>query len=422
MTVAFATFGCKVNQYDTQAMLEAFLARGWHVRDFSDICDAYVVNTCTVTGTGAQKSLRAVRQAARRNPAAAIVVAGCLSQQEGANMLALPGVRLVLGTAQRARAPELLEDALRRATLLLAVEQLHEQPFEQSAVTSHEAHTRAVLKIQEGCENHCSYCVIPSVRGPVRSRELLSVREEAVRLSSAGYLEIVLTGIHLCSYGRDLHQTNLTDALRAVCEAPGVRRVRLGSLEPSFITPKVAEAFAELAALCPQFHLSLQSGSERVLRGMRRRYTPGRYAQAVEALREAMPGCAITTDVITGFPGEDEEAFRETMAFSRSIGFSRMHVFPYSEREGTAAVSLPGAVPVQARRERAARLIALGEAMEREYAFAQIGLNTEVLFEEDEEGLTREYVRARVSGGKTGEIARVRITDFADGMLRGVAE
>lgn len=415
-TVAFLTLGCKVNQYDTQAMLEGFLAKGYQVKDFDQICDVYVVNTCTVTGTGDQKSLKAIRQAARRNPDAAIIAAGCLSQRDGAALSAMAGVRLVLGTQSRAMAAQLVEDAISRNVVINAVKGLNNADFEENKVTAHEGHTRAVLKIQEGCENRCSYCIIPDVRGPVRSRELPAVAKEAARLGASGFQEIVLTGIHICSYGRDLDNTNLIDAILAVCQAQGVQRVRLGSLEPSWVTPEIAQTLGRLPQLCRHFHLSLQSGCDGILKRMRRRYTTAGFTQAVASLREAMPGCAITTDVITGFPGEGDAEFEESYDFCRKINFSRIHVFPYSERIGTDAAGYDQAVPMALRRDRASRLIALAQEMEAAYVRSQVGQVRHVLFEEDGDGLTGEYVRVNASQGVAGEICPVRITD-ANGTL-----
>lgn len=418
-TVAFLTLGCKVNQYDTQAMLEGFLAKGYQVRDFDQICDVYVVNTCTVTGTGDQKSLKAIRQAARRNPGAAIVAAGCLSQRDAQKLSAMPGVRLVLGTQRRAQAAELVEDAMSRGVTLNAVKDLTDAPFEENSVTAHEGHTRAVLKIQEGCDHRCAYCIIPDVRGPVRSRDAAAVAQEAARLGQAGFAEVVLTGIHLCSYGRDIPGLTLMDAVRAVCGVPQIRRVRLGSLEPSWVTGQVARELAQLPSLCRHFHLSLQSGCDATLRRMRRRYTSQGFARAAALLREAMPGCAITTDVITGFPGEGEEEFAQSLAFCAQMDFARMHVFPYSERAGTDAAAMEGSVPVEVRRARAHRLIEVAAQREQAYVALHIGREREVLIEEEGEGLTREYVRVQVPGALPGHIYDVRITGCRGNLALG---
>ena len=415
-TVGFMTLGCKTNQYDTQAMREQFIRAGYVPAAFDEICDVYVVNTCMVTGVGERKSLKFVRQAARRNPQAAVVVAGCLAQHDGEKLF-LPGVRLVIGNARREHVVEYLEDAIARGVAVCAVDSLSDAAFEALDVTANEGRTRAVMKIQEGCDNRCAYCIIPDVRGPIRSRPLPDVRREAEALGAAGYREVVLTGIHLASYGRDFHDgTTLLDAIDAVCEAPGISRVRLGSLEPAWIDETYAARMAAHAdKLCPQFHLSLQSGCDKVLGRMRRRYTTAQFTRAVEALRACFPGCAITTDVICGFAGETEEDFLQTIEFCRRIGFARMHVFPYSEREGTPAASFDGVVPVAEREQRARRLIAVGHELERAYLSSLVGQTVEVMAEEEGEGYSRRYVRVRAPGAPAGSIVQVRITGL-DGL------
>ena len=301
-TIATYTLGCKVNQYDTEAMLERFERAGYRAVPFQDEADVYLINTCTVTGTGDQKSLKAVRRAAREHPACAIVVCGCLAQREAESIARMDNVALVLGVQRRAEVVQLLERALAAGETINAVAPLKGADFEPLFVSRHEGKTRATMKIQEGCDRYCSYCIIPSVRGPVRSMPLEAVAAEAARLGAAGYREIVVTGIHLASYGRGTEWT-LMDAVRAVHDAPGVRRVRLGSLEPVTVTDAFAQRAAALPGLMRQFHLSLQSGSAEVLKRMHRRYTPREYLRALETLRRWMPDCAVTTDVIAGFPG-----------------------------------------------------------------------------------------------------------------------
>ena len=415
--VGFMTLGCKTNQYDSQAMLEQFIRAGYTPAEFTDICDVYVVNTCMVTGVGEKKSLKFVRQAARRNPQAAICVTGCLAQHDGEKLF-LPGVRLVLGNANREHVVEYLEDAIARDIAICAVTDLKEAKFEALDVTANEGKTRAVMKIQEGCDNRCAYCIIPDVRGPIRSRALCDVRKEAESLGAAGYREVVLTGIHLASYGRDFKDgTTLLDAIDAVCAAEGVTRVRLGSLEPAWIDETYAAHMAQHAdKLCPQFHLSLQSGCDKVLGRMRRRYSTAMFVRAVESLRRHFPGCAITTDVICGFAGETEEDFLQTVEFCRTIGFARMHVFPYSEREGTPAVAFDGVVPVAEREERARRLIAVGHELETAYIEGFIGKTVSVMVEDENAGYSREYIRVKIDGdAPIGSVVNVCI-DRAEGL------
>ncbi|MBE5775964.1 MAG: tRNA (N(6)-L-threonylcarbamoyladenosine(37)-C(2))-methylthiotransferase MtaB [Clostridiales bacterium] len=401
-SVAFHTLGCKVNQYDTQAMLEAFLSHGYTLREFDETADVYVINTCTVTGTGDKKSLQMVRRALKTNPAAHVVIAGCLAQRDGEKLLET-GARLVIGNAHRANVVELLEEAVEKNISTAAVEKdLLRVPFEPLKIARFAERTRAVLKIQEGCDRYCTYCIIPYVRGGIRSRKVEDIREEARRLANAGFEELVLTGIHLTSYGRDLNGETLLDAIDA-CMAQGVKRIRLGSLEPVIVTEEFARAIASRPTVCPQFHLALQSGSDTVLKRMRRRYTTEEFLTAASLLRKYMPSCAITTDVICGFPGETEEEFAQTMAFVKQVSFARMHVFPYSARKGTPAATMGGQVPKKIREERTRTLIRLGHDLAKAYHESMIGSTVEVLWEESDEdgfltGYTREYVHCRARG------------------------
>ncbi|MBP3655563.1 MAG: tRNA (N(6)-L-threonylcarbamoyladenosine(37)-C(2))-methylthiotransferase MtaB [Clostridia bacterium] len=422
-TAAFHTLGCKVNQYDTQAMRERFEEAGVRTVGFDEHADIYVVNTCTVTGTGDKKSMQTIRRCHRQNPDAAIVVTGCLAQR-AADELKLPGVRLVLGTQRRGEVVELLHQALAQDCALVAVESLRKAPFERLTVHAHEGHTRATMKIQEGCDRWCTYCIIPSVRGPIRSRPLDEIRAEAQSLAQAGFMEVVLTGIHLTSYGRDTGNETLLDAIRAVHEVDGIRRIRLGSLEPVIVTPEFVSGLMQLPKVCHQFHLALQSGSDTVLARMRRRYTSGEFLAACALLRGAFEDCALTTDAMTGFPGETEQEFLETCETSRSAGFARMHVFPYSEREGTKAALMEGSVPRHVREERARRLIALGHELEAAALASRVGREEEVLVEEIDAqgcgtGYTGGYMRVSVPGAQADTIVRVRISGVQDGGLLG---
>ena len=423
-TIAAYTLGCKVNQYDTQAMRERFEEAGFRTVDFEDRADVYVVNTCTVTGTGDKKSMQTIRRCHRNNPDAAIVVTGCLAQR-AADELKLPGVRLVLGTQRRGEVVQLLAQALEQDCALIAVETLRQAPFEHLTVHAHEGHTRATMKIQEGCDRWCTYCIIPSVRGPIRSRPLDEIRAEAQSLAAAGFKEVVLTGIHLTSYGREQHGAiTLLDAIRAVHEVEGIERIRLGSLEPVIVTGAFVQGIAAMPKVCHQFHLALQSGSDTVLARMRRRYTSGEFLAACAMLRGAFEDCALTTDVMTGFPGETEEEFAQTVDTCQRAGFARMHVFPYSEREGTKAAAMAGSVPRHIREERARQLIAVGKELERAALEGRIGKTDEVLIEEIDAqgrgtGYTGGYMRVHVQGAQPGEIVRVWITGIENDELSG---
>ena len=411
-TIATHTLGCKVNQYDTEAMLEAFERAGYRAVDFSDDADVYLVNTCTVTGTGDKKSMQTIRRVAREHPDAAIVVAGCLAQRDAERILK-ERVAVVVGVQRRAEVVQLLEQALAAGEPVNAVAPLKGASFESLFVSRHEGKTRATMKIQEGCDRYCAYCIIPSVRGPVRSMPLDAVKAEAQRLAAAGYREIVVTGIHLASYGRGTGES-LLDAIRAVYDTPGVSRVRLGSLEPVVVTEDFARALGEMPGLMRQFHLSMQSGSAGVLKRMRRRYTPEEYYEALARLRRYMPDAAMTTDVLTGFPGETEAEAQETLAFVERCRFARIHVFPYSRRQGTVADRLPDQVPEAVKHKRCAELIALGNRLERGFVKCMVGTTQEVLFERaaqdgsGAEGYTSQYVRVRANG-QPGEVRRVKI-------------
>lgn len=422
-TVAFHTLGCKVNQYDTQAMRECFEEAGYRTVRFDGPADVYVINTCTVTGTGDKKSLQLIRRCHREQPDAQVVVTGCLAQRAG-DSLALPGVRLVLGTQRRGEVVELLDQAMDDDCALIAVQTLRQAPFEKLCVHTHEGHTRATMKIQEGCDRYCTYCIIPYVRGPIRSRPVDDIRREAQNLARAGFREVVLTGIHLTSYGRDMKDgTALLDAVRVVHEVEGIDRIRLGSLEPVIVTPDFVRDAAKMPKVCHQFHLALQSGSDAVLARMHRRYTGEQFLAACALLRETFEDVAITTDVMTGFPGETEDEFEQTIKTCKAAGFARMHVFPYSEREGTKAAQMEQSVPRHVRETRARALIDVGRRLEQQALRARVGRVEDVLIEElDEQGMgmgyTGAYMRVSVKDAVPGELLRVRLTAVqGDGLV-----
>ena len=423
-TVAFHTLGCKVNQYDTQAMLEKFRAAGYEVVPFEAAADVYVINTCTVTGTGDKKSLQLTRRLRREHPDSAIVLAGCLAQRKGGELLET-GAKLIIGTQHRDQVVELLEKAIENGPISAVNELNAATPFEELTITTQDEHTRATLKIQEGCNNHCTYCIIPSVRGPIRSRDIANIREETARLVAAGYTELVLTGIHLSSYGKDLGDgSTLLDAIRSVHEVEGVQRIRLGSLEPTIATVEFSQALAAMPKVCPQFHLALQSGSNTVLARMARRYNMTMYMQAVANLRAAFPMAAFTTDVLTCFPGETEEEYEETRQVIRDVGYAKIHVFPYSPREGTKAAVMPGQLSKAVKERRTRELIALGEETAAAYQAQWVDKISTVLIEEMIGGLwhgyTPEYIPVTIADCPAcvpGRIVTVRLTNpTAEGM------
>ncbi|HRX58036.1 MAG TPA: tRNA (N(6)-L-threonylcarbamoyladenosine(37)-C(2))-methylthiotransferase MtaB [Eubacteriales bacterium] len=411
MKVAFTTLGCKVNHYETEAMRELFARAGWDIAGFSEKADVYVVNTCTVTQTGDAKSRRMIARAHRLNPAALVVAVGCYAQVAPEALAALEGVGLVLGTSGRREIVRRVDEALQKNAVQTEVRPLAELREFEPLSAVRDSHTRATLKIQDGCVNFCSYCIIPYARGPLRSRPLDDISREVRILSSEGYQEIVLTGIHLASYGRELGGITLLDAIARASAVPGVKRIRLGSLEPLFVDEPVANALAENPKICRQFHLSLQSGSDTVLKRMNRRYTSGQYLHAVGLLRQAMPDCAVTTDVIAGFCGETEAEHRETLAFCEKAAFARMHVFPFSVRKGTKAAAMPGQLPKAVKEARAAELIALGKRLTQQFLAEQTGSVAEVLAESGGAGYSGNYIRV-LTDAPEGEIVRMRLDGF----------
>lgn len=425
--IAAHTLGCKVNQYDTQAMLELFEQAGYCVVSMNEDADVYLINTCTVTGVGDKKSLQLIRKNRREHPNSRLIVCGCMAQQRGRELLSL-GADLLLGTQNRSRVVDLLRLSEEQGKPLCAVEPLSDSIlFEPLSISTQNEHTRAVLKIQEGCRNRCTYCIIPAVRGPIRSRPLTDIREEVIRLAEAGFHEVVLTGIHLSSYGRDFSPAaSLLDAVSAVQETHGILRIRLGSLEPMIATEAFAAELKKADKLCPQFHLALQSGSDTVLARMKRQYNAAQYLRAVGNLRRFFPHAAFTTDILTGFPGESEEEFIETENMIRKVGFARIHVFPYSARPGTPAAAMPGQLPMAVREERARKLIALGNTVAAEYLRSWIGQESVLLPEEQVngcwEGYTPEYIRVRMNPGSSctsGIPVRIRLTSAEGRAMRG---
>ena len=383
MKVAIYTLGCKVNQYETQAMERALRARGHETVPFDQDADAYVVNTCSVTAASDQKSRQAVHRIRRERPGAVVAVCGCYSQTHGEEARAL-GADVLGGSGDRMGFLDLLERAVRdRGEPLEILDAPFERrQFERLPAGGLEGRTRALLKVEDGCANFCSYCIIPYARGPVRSLPLGDAAVQAAELAAQGYREIVLTGIEISSWGRDLHQgVGLIDLLEAVSAAVPGTRLRLGSLEPRTVTEEFCRRAAALPDLCPQFHLSLQSGCDATLRRMRRKYDTARYLESVELLNRHFRRPAVTTDLITGFPGETEEEFRETLDFIRKCGFARMHIFPYSQRPGTPAADMEQ-IPKALRADRARRAAEAAAAMSRAYLEGCVGEVCGVLFEQ----------------------------------------
>ena len=379
--------GCKVNQYETQAMEQILLEKGHEVGTLKDLCDAYIINTCSVTAVADKKNRAVIRRVRRDAPEAILAVCGCYTQH-AAEKLEDMGIDVVGGSSQRVEFLEKVMAAVEsRETATVLDAALKRRSFEVLPAGGLEGRTRAMLKVQDGCVNFCSYCIIPYTRGPVRSAPLELAVAQAGELAAQGYREIIVTGIEIASWGVDLPgKPKLETLLTAVCQAVPDLRVRLGSLEPRVITEEFCAEMAKLPNLCPQFHLSMQSGCDTVLARMKRKYDTARYLESVELLNKYFPGCAVTTDMIVAFPGETEEEFQESLAFIQKCRFADMHIFPYSRRPGTPADKMPGQLPNAVKEDRSRRAIAVAEQMNKTYREAMIGTVQEILFEEVQDG------------------------------------
>lgn len=424
MKFAFYTLGCKTNQYETQAMEHLLLEKGHEIGSFEEACDGYVINTCSVTAVADKKNRAVIRRCRRDNPQAVIAVCGCYSQHDPEAVRAL-GIDVIGGSGQRQAFVEMLLDA--------AGEKRHEEQldnalgrreFECLPAGGLEERTRAMLKVQDGCVNFCTYCIIPYTRGPIRSAPLEVAVAQAKELAVRGYREIVLTGIEIAGWGQDQPgKPELALLVEEICKAVPDLRIRLGSLEPRVVTEDFCRRLSVFPNLCPQFHLSMQSGSDTVLSRMKRKYDTARYYQSVELLRKFFPECAVTTDMIVAFPGETEEEFAESLAFIRKCAFADMHIFPYSRRPGTPADKMPGQHNNATKETRSRAAIALAEEMSRAYREGFIGRTLEVLFEEREgefyTGHAPNYIKVYARGEKLhNEIRTVTVLEvYRDGVL-----
>ena len=388
MKIGFYTLGCKVNQYETQALEQILHQRGIETGDLKEPCDAYIINTCSVTAVADKKNRAVIRRVRRDNPQAVLAVCGCYTQH-AADQLDDLGIDVMGGSGQRLEFLEkVLEAVQTRESAKVLDAALRRRSFEVLPAGGLDGRTRAMLKVQDGCVNFCSYCIIPYTRGPVRSAPLELAVRQAKELAEEGFREIIITGIEIASWGVDLPgKPKLEMLITAVCQAVPHLRVRLGSLEPRVITEDFCASMAKLPNLCPQFHLSMQSGCDTVLERMKRKYDTARYLESVELLYQHFPGCAVTTDMIVAFPGETEEEFQESLAFIQKCRFADMHIFPYSRRPGTPADKMSGQLPNAVKEDRSRRAIAVAEGMNKAYRQAMIGTKQEVLFEEEQDGL-----------------------------------
>ena len=425
MKFAFYTLGCKVNQYETQAMEQLLLAKGHEIGTFQERCHGYIINTCSVTAVADRKNRTVIRRCRRENPQALVAVCGCYSQHDPEAAWKLE-VDLVGGSGDREAFIESLvaaaEDRQRRQVLDAA---LRRREFEVLPAGGLEERTRAMLKVQDGCVNFCSYCIIPYTRGPVRSAPLELAVQQAKELAQKGYKEIVVTGIEIASWGADLPgKPGLDLLLEEVCRAVPALRVRLGSLEPRIITAEFCRKMVSLPNLCPHFHLSMQSGCDTVLQRMKRKYDSARYLESVALLKAHFPGCAVTTDMIVAFPGETEEEFEVSLEFIRKCGFADMHIFPYSRRPGTPADKMPGQHDNATKEARSRRAIAVAEELKRAWEDSLLGTVQEVLFEEMAGefalGHAPNYAKVYVAVNESlhNQVMPVRITGrYADGLV-----
>lgn len=422
--VAFYTLGCKVNQYESEAMLEAFQTAGYQQVNFSAPADLYIINTCSVTALADKKSRQAIRRAKHTNPSAMIIVTGCYAQTNSNEVAKIEGVDLVVGNYEKKDLVQLVQQA--STPMCLVSDIFAQRSFLEMPVHAHQGKTRAFMKIQEGCNNFCSYCIIPYARGPIRSRTPEHIMEEACVLTENGYQEIVLVGIHLASYGADLQGPDLCDILLKLHQIPGLKRIRLGSLELTPVLEKIAAHAAALPKLCDHFHISLQSGCDETLARMRRRYDSAAYRRAIDKIKAAWPHAAITTDVMVGFAGETEEEFQKSYEFVRSISFAKVHVFPYSIRPGTAAASFEGQLSNEIKKQRAALMQTLADQMEQAFYQSFIGKTVCVLFEQKVgpdtyQGHTTNYTVVCVSASRDlrRTIQDVKIHSYKEGLLYG---
>ena len=424
MKFAFYTLGCKTNQYETQAMERLLTEMGHEIGHFDESCDGYIINTCSVTAVADKKNRAMIRRCRKNHPDAIIAVCGCYPQH-AADAVRELGVDVIGGSGNRQEFVDMLVSAVQNRCHQESVDAaLRRREFEILPAGGLEERTRAMLKVQDGCVNFCSYCIIPYTRGPLRSAPLELAVKQAKELAARGYREIVVTGIEIASWGIDLPgKPPMTQLLIAICEAVPDVRIRLGSLEPRVITAEFCESMKKYPNLCPQFHLSMQSGCDTVLERMKRKYDTARYFESVQLLKAHFPGCSITTDMIVAFPGETEAEFAESLTFIQKCGFADMHIFPYSRRPGTPADKMPGQHRNETKEARSRAAIAVAETMNREYRQALIGTVQEVLFEEQDgeyfAGHTPNYVKVYAPGNALhNEIRHIRITAlYNDGLL-----
>lgn len=411
-TVAFCTLGCKVNQYETNAMMQKMIEAGYEVVDFETKADIYIINTCTVTNMADKKSRQMLRRVKEINPEAILVAVGCYAQVAKEKLEQIPEIDLILGINEKNDIVKYVEQASKNTYVS---DVLHQTEFLDFGDVTYTEKTRAVIKVQDGCNQFCSYCIIPYARGRIRSRNPESVIKEITDVAKEGIKEVVITGIHIASYGKDFNtEYRLIDLLEEIQKVDGIQRIRLGSLEPTLITEEFVTRLKKLSKICDHFHLSLQSGCDETLKRMNRKYTTDQFRHVVELLRNAYPEVHLTTDVIVGFPGETEEEFNKTYEFLKEIKFYKMHVFKYSPRSGTVAAKMPNQIDGNIKEERSNKLIELSDENEKEYNQKYIGKEVEVLLEEREgeylKGHTTNYMVVKMKTNENLENTIQKVT------------
>ena len=386
-TASFYTLGCKVNQYETEAMSEIFSKNGYKIADFNEVCDVYVINTCTVTSIGDRKSRQMIRRAKHLNPNSIVAVVGCYSQVSPDEVAKIEGVNIILGTKDRKNlceiADKMLAEKENQKKVTDVENALKNREYEELEIKEYAEKTRAFVKIEDGCNEFCTYCIIPFARGPVRSRKLENIVKEVEFLAQKGFCEVVLTGIHLASYGKDLKNVSLSDVICAAAEVPGISRIRLGSLEPRILTEEFIQKIAGTKKVCNHFHISLQSGCDETLKRMNRKYTTAEYENSVKLLRRYFDNPAIATDIMVGFPGETDEEFEKSLAFMEKIAFADAHVFSYSNRKGTKADVMENQIDPKVKEVRHKAMESTVARLKNEYLESMAGKNLSVLFEQE---------------------------------------
>ena len=422
MKVAFYTLGCKVNQYETNVMIEKFSKRGYEIVPFNTIADIYVINTCTVTNMSDRKSRQMIQRAKRLNPKSIMVVVGCLAQVGKDKLEQIPEIDLILGNEDKKDIIRYVEEFDKNCGRSFVSDIMKYDKYNVEELSTLYEKTRAIVKIQDGCNNYCSYCIIPYARGKIRSKPFKDVMTEVNNIVKNGYKEIVLTGIHVCSYGKDLGDISLIDVLEKLNQVEGLERIRLSSLEPNIISEEFLQRLSKLEKVCPHFHLSLQSCSDKILKSMNRKYQVSDIERIVNSIRGTYENANITCDIIVGFPGETDEDFECTYNLLEKLKLNKLHVFQYSKREGTVAAKMPNQVEPDIKHERSQRLIKLSDSVEKDILGKYVGRKVKILTEEIDgeytKGFTDNYLHCKVVGNiQCNEIVEAKVIDIQDNYL-----